>query len=401
MPMAAPERVEASNAEGDIRVAGNRANKVDDGAAVTVLGLSSDQRQERLLSTPGAADLPQRTQLKKAANPAGPKHVVAIGASAGGVETLQQLVAKLPSRLDAAICVVLHLGPESPTLLDRILTRRSMMRVTIAQDGMLLRPATIYVAQPDYHLVVDDGRIRLLKGPRENRHRPAIDVLFRSVADQYRENAIGVVLTGFLDDGSAGLQEIKRRGGFAIVQDPDDAIASEMPRHAIEAGQIDKVAPLDEIPRLLVEQIGGGAKRGVKSVKTAKNGGKAVCKNEASADERFSCPECGGPMEEQQLGKVQSFRCRVGHKYSLDSLAAANDETLERALWAAMQMLEQSATLNRRLAERSGNGTRAVIAKKYIERADEKLRHAQVLRRLLVTEDHRPLEQAEQAEQAV
>jgi two-component system chemotaxis response regulator CheB len=330
--------------------------------------------------------------LKPAAKPAGLGHVIAIGASAGGVEALQQLVALLPSRIDAAICVVLHLGSESPTLLDRILGRRSLMRVAIAQDGMELRSSTIYVAQPDYHMVVDNGLIRLLKGPRENRHRPAIDVLFRSVADQYGDRAIGVVLTGFLDDGAAGLQEIKRRGGFALVQDPEDAMAPEMPRHAIEAVKVDRIARLDEIPALLMELTEQGALN-MKQPRNGRNGHNKVCKNEGSADQRFSCPECGGPMEEQHAGKVQGFRCRVGHKYSLDSLAVANDETLERALWAAMQMLEQSATLNRRLADRSTEGARAAIARKYEERATEKERHVQILRRVLTTEHSAPVEQ--------
>ncbi|HSE48393.1 MAG TPA: chemotaxis protein CheB, partial [Terriglobales bacterium] len=208
--------------------------------------------------------------MKSHSPTAGPERVIAIGASAGGVEALQYLVRHLPSLLNAAVCVVLHVGPESPSLLGRILARHSVIRVVVAEDGMKLHTGTVYVAQPDYHLVVQDGRLRLLRGPRENRHRPAIDALFRSVAENYGKHAIGVVLTGFLDDGTAGLQEIKRAGGFAIVQDPDEAVAPDMPRHAIDQVSVDEIAKLEDIPRLLVQITEQQHKGG--TVKTSKNG---------------------------------------------------------------------------------------------------------------------------------
>lgn len=327
--------------------------------------------------------------MKSQAPSAGPGRVIAIGASAGGVEALQHLVKHLPSRLNAAVCVVLHTGPETPSLLGRILARHSVIRVTVAEDGMKLRAGTVYVAQPDYHLMVADGHLRLVRGPRENRHRPAIDTLFRSVAENYGKRAVGVVLTGFLDDGTAGLQEIKREGGIAIVQDPDEAVAPEMPRSAIDQVKVDHIAKLEDIPRLLVELSEGYVEGG--KVKTSKNGhkgAKTVCKDEQSVHQKFTCPDCGGPMEEQRTGEIQRFRCRVGHKYSLDSLMAANEDAVERALWAAMQTLEQSATLNRRLADRSRHSRRKEIVKRYEERAVEKEHHAQMLRRVLTSEEH-------------
>lgn len=191
-----------------------------------------------------------------------PNRVIAIGASAGGVEALQAIVQELPPDLDAAILVVLHLGADSPSLLDRILQRRSRLPVVSATDKVRLERAHIYVAPVDFHLVVEDDHLGLTQDPRENRQRPSIDVLFRSLAHACGPSAVGVVLTGFLGDGAAGLLAIKNAGGVAVVQDPADATAPDMPRHALEQVEVDHVVPLARIAQVicqLARQDVGGA----------------------------------------------------------------------------------------------------------------------------------------------
>src|SRR5215203_6547879 len=183
------------------------------------------------------------------------KHLVVIGASAGGIETLRELVAGLPRDFPAAICVVLHSSPQSPGVLGAILTRAGSLPAHNARDRERLEPGHIYVAPPDYHLVIEPGRVRITKGPRENRFRPAIDPLFRSAAQVYGPAAVGVVLTGNLDDGTAGLWVIKQLGGVAIVQDPADAAYPSMPQSAINHVKVDHVVPLQAVAPLLARVV--------------------------------------------------------------------------------------------------------------------------------------------------
>src|SRR3954447_1871614 len=180
------------------------------------------------------------------------KHIVVIGASAGGLEALRAIVGALDPDFAAPICVVLHTSPQSPGLLDGILTRPGKLAALNAINGERLRPGHIYVAPPDFHLVVEPGILRVTKGPRENRFRPAIDPLFRSAAQVYGPGAIGVVLTGSLDDGTAGLWTIKQLGGCAIVQDPSDALFPGMPENALTHVDVDYVVPLAELAPLLM-----------------------------------------------------------------------------------------------------------------------------------------------------
>ncbi len=311
--------------------------------------------------------------------PGTPNRVIAIGASAGGVEALQYIAQELPAGIDAAILVVLHLGAEAPSLLDRILQRKSRLTVLSAKNNTPIEGGRIYVAQADAHLEVEDGHLCLTHGPRENRHRPSVDVLFRSLAYAYGPRAVGVVLTGFLDDGAAGLQEIKNGGGIAVVQDPEDAVAPDMPRSALELVHADRVALLAEIPRVL-QELAEQPAVALPEKKMAK-------KTEASAKgSAFTCPECDGPLEEISQGELARFKCRVGHTYSLESLVADKEDAVERALWAALQSLEQSASLNQRLAQRARAKERDTVAGHYARLAEEKKKHAALLRQLITAE---------------
>jgi two-component system, chemotaxis family, protein-glutamate methylesterase/glutaminase len=180
-------------------------------------------------------------------------NIIVIGASAGGVEALSTLVRALPAGLPAAVFVVLHIPAQSPSLLPSILSRAGQLPAIQPTDGMAISPGCIYVAPPDHHMLLERGYIRIVRGPRENRHRPAIDPLFRSAARSYGARVTGVILTGTLDDGTAGLLAVKQRGGIAIVQDPKEALYTSMPRSALDHVAVDYCASLGEIATRLVE----------------------------------------------------------------------------------------------------------------------------------------------------
>jgi two-component system chemotaxis response regulator CheB len=182
------------------------------------------------------------------------QRIVVIGASSGGIEALRQLVGGLPPDFPAPICVVLHTSPQSPGLLGKILANAGALPSATAATGMQLKAGHIYVAPPDHHLLIEPGGLCLGRGPKENRSRPAIDPLFRSAAQVYGHGAVGVILTGNLDDGSAGLRTIKQLGGIAIVQDPLDALFPAMPINALRHVAADYTVPLSEMVGALCEE---------------------------------------------------------------------------------------------------------------------------------------------------
>lgn len=178
--------------------------------------------------------------------------IIVIGASAGGVQALKTLVGSLPRKLPASIFVVLHIPAESPSLLPEILSRAGPLEAVQAVDGIEIEHRCIYIAPPDHHLLIEHGHVRVVRGPKENRHRPAVDPLFRSAAQIYGTRVVGVILTGGLDDGTAGLLAVKRRGGIAVVQDPDEALYPGMPSSALANVEVDYRLPLSSIGPLLV-----------------------------------------------------------------------------------------------------------------------------------------------------
>jgi two-component system chemotaxis response regulator CheB len=227
-----------------------------------------------------------------------------------------------------------------------------------------VQPGTIYVAPPDHHLHIEKGRVVISRGPRENRHRPAIDAMFRSVARAYGQRVIGVVLSGQLDDGSAGLMAIKMAGGLAIVQDPAEAICPEMPSRAIQYAGADRVLRVQEIAGLLAdlasEQSGVQRKHLEASVPNGMDNEarEANLEEEAPKEKQgkpsaFACPECHGVMWEVEEGALLRFRCRVGHAYTADALRVAMSESVEDALWASMRAMEEKASILRRMGSRS------------------------------------------------
>jgi two-component system chemotaxis response regulator CheB len=321
--------------------------------------------------------------------------IVVIGASAGGVEALLQLIPKLPRSFSAPICVVIHIPAESPSLLASILGRRAQLEVAEAENGVKLQRGTVYVARPDRHLTVDaDHTLRLTRGPRENRHRPAIDPLFRSAALAYRSGTIGVILSGSLDDGTAGLLAIKRVGGIAIVQDPHDAMYAGMPQSAIEnVDNLDFVVPLADVPAALEQAL---SKRRLAPVPAddfeLMNMEKQIAEMDEGAMETedrpgqpsaYSCPDCGGVLWEIADGEYARFRCRVGHAFSPESMLGAQSEMLEEALWSALKTLEESASLARRLANAEAEHGHTWMMKRFKERESEARERAEVIRKVL------------------
>ena len=255
------------------------------------------------------------------------REVVAIGASAGGVEALRQLAASLPPELPAAVLVVLHVLPTGTSVLPHILGRAGPLPAGSARHGERLERGRIYVAPPDHHLLLWDGRVQLTHGPRENGHRPSLDPLFRSAARAYGERVIGIVLSGTLDDGTAGLRMIHEVGGATIAQDPEEALYPGMPRSAIDNGAADHVVRMPEMADLICMLIDTpieprpdppdepdaalpGPSLDIADTRAARWG-------EPSG---LTCPECGGALWEQQEGDLVRFRCHVGHAYSPESM---------------------------------------------------------------------------------
>lgn len=304
--------------------------------------------------------------------------IVVIGASAGGIEALKEITSNLSPDLDAAVFVVVHISPDSSGLLPNILNRRSKIPAHQAEDGEAIRPGRIYVAAPDRHLLLESEEVRVVNGPRHNRHRPAIDLLFRTAARHFGERVVGVVLTGFLDDGSSGLLAIHNAGGATIVQSPDDAEVASMPKNALEQVQPDYCVPLVEIAEIINRLAGVEAKP------MARRSNHKKKPEKKRAQTPFTCPDCHGTIWEVDENGDVRYECRVGHSYSPEAMFQANDDDVERSLWVALRSLEESAALERRLADLADKRSRAHAYKRFAERAEERMRHAAVLRELLV-----------------
>jgi two-component system chemotaxis response regulator CheB len=311
-----------------------------------------------------------------------------IGASAGGVEAVPRLLGSLSPEIGAAFFVTLHVSPQSTSLLPTIISRKGRLPAVHPKNGAPIRPGHVYVAPPDYHLVLEPDVIRLVHGPKENGHRPAIDAMFRSAAKSYGDRVAGVLLTGYLDDGVAGLQEIQRNCGLSIVQDPNEATYPEMPRNALLAFQPDHCLPLEQIERLLAHlpnSAFGGRTMKVKkrAAKSSRSRDRIAVEPTAGPLAALACPECHGPLWQIPEGKLTRYQCLVGHRYSLVSLVAAHSEELESALWIALRVLEERITLQRRLAERSRDKGRSHGGQLFQDRIADNLKHAKVLRDIL------------------
>lgn len=288
---------------------------------------------------------------------------IAIGTSSGGVDALRSLVSGFPPDLQATIAIVLHVGSHRSHL-PSLLSNAGPLRAVHAENGETWNPGRIYVAPPDQHMIVEGTRLRLLQGAKENFARPAIDPLFRSVAAELGPRGIGVILTGLLDDGAAGLEAIQACGGTAIVQDPADAFASEMPENA--APFADYVLPLAGVAHRLVELTGRGppamsvdnarrrraAERVIAEQRTWRAGG-GLCADlsRIAMPTAFACPECNGTLWRVDRTRLLRYRCRAGHAYTASSLVRGRGSDVEQALRGAMRALRQRESMSRAQGE--------------------------------------------------
>ena len=325
------------------------------------------------------------------------RDIIVIGASAGGIEALRVIAAGLPQDFPASIFVVLHTAPHAPGVLADILDRAGALPAVNAVDRERIQTGRFHIAPPDRHLVIEPNRIRLTRGPKENRFRPAIDPLFRSAVQVYGPRVIGVILTGNLDDGTAGLWAVKQLGGTTIVQDPKEAIAPSMPQSAMRHVRIDHCLPVAEIAPLLVRLTStaieeGGAYEVPKKMEievriakedTALNAG--VLK--LGEPSNYACPDCHGVLLQLHEEKRIRFRCHTGHAYSVDSLLAEITEGVENSLWSAIRAVEESVLLLRHIGEHLTESENGNTAEKFLAQAQQAQRRADLVRQAAMTQE--------------
>ncbi|GAA0462621.1 chemotaxis protein-glutamate methylesterase [Paractinoplanes deccanensis] len=292
----------------------------------------------------------------------------------------------LPADLPAAVLVVLHLAPELPSMLARVLGRDCALPVVPAADGLPIEAGRVYVGVPNRHLVVDQGDlIALRNGPRENRVRPAVDALFRSAARWAGPRVIGVVLSGGLDDGAAGLAAIAEQGGVALVQDPQDARFAGMPSAALAAVPAAEAAPATGLAKLVASHAGRPVAPWdapddslIWETDMMKDGRSAIA--QPGTPVGLGCPECGGGMREVRNGQAIHYVCHVGHSWSPQSFLAASDEGIEEALWTAISAMQEKAAVLGELATRADEAGDAETGRAHREQAERVARSAEVIR---------------------
>jgi two-component system chemotaxis response regulator CheB len=324
-----------------------------------------------------------------------PRHdIIVIGTSAGGVEAIQRVARDLPSDFPAAVFVALHMPSYLKSVLPEILQRSGSLPATEARDGEPLEHGRIYVARPGYHLLVDEGRVRVSQGPTENGYRPSIDVLFRSAARAYGPRVISVILTGLLDDGAAGSVAVKERGGIVVVQTPDDATFPDMPKAALQAiGTADYSVPLSELaillgmlahttaadeeafPVPLEMQVEDDIAHGAES--------DAQVSSLLGDPSPFSCPDCGGVLSDLSAENMLRFRCQVGHAFSAVHLFHAQSDALQKLLGAAVRAMREHALLARQIQHTSARHDWPALAERFLETSVQADENASLLTAML------------------
>ena len=314
--------------------------------------------------------------------------IIVMGSSAGGLDALKRVFAQLPKGLPAPIFVVNHMSPDGDaSVLSRALSRSGELPCSQAHDEEEFRPGHIYVAPADHHMLLEKEVIRITKGARENRSRPGIDPLFRSAAVAHGNRVTGVILTGYLNDGTAGLNAVHRCGGICVVQDPDDAAYPEMPRSALTATAVDHCVPLEELGALLAELVHRkpGAQVAVpEDIALEARIAQRVLSDLPSVNKLghqvpFNCPDCGGVLWEIEAVESLRFRCHTGHAFTVDGLRAAQEAKIEETLWYALRMFEERKNLLQKMAGRSNDSPGQSLE----ERAEESEVHIERIRAML------------------
>ena len=296
----------------------------------------------------------------------------------------------LPEGLPAAICVVIHTAPDSPGILATILDKAGPLRAVHPTDGESLKHSTIYVAAPDHHLIVEPGVVRLSRGPKENRFRPAVDPLFMSAAQVYGPRVIGIVLSGNLDDGTTGLGVIKQLGGIALVQDPSDALYPSMPGSALGHVAVDQSLPARDIGQAVTRLVGVSVHASAAEIAQALEVEVMIAKGmdalEAGIESigepsKFACPDCHGVLRALSDGRRVRYRCHTGHAYSAHSFMAASHEAIEDAFWHTIRALEEEDMFLRHSASTESD---PAVAAKLVEQAEQAAAQTNALREMVM-----------------
>jgi two-component system, chemotaxis family, protein-glutamate methylesterase/glutaminase len=328
----------------------------------------------------------------KLVDDSGNYHLICIGASAGGISAISDLISQLPGELNAAVFVVLHLSRSAMgEILVQRLRRKSNLPISLAADNETINPGHIYVAPPNVHTIIKEGKIALGFGPPENRFRPSIDVLFRSAGTAYGPRTTGIVMSGFLNDGAIGMWNIKQCGGNSIVQDPNEAEYPDMPNSVLETMDVDHCVPINKMGEIIISITGQTKFRDVKPpaylVTEAKLSEKAATgiENVKEVGERteYGCPDCGGSIYLVKHGKVKHYRCHVGHSYSENALLLRQAENTENSLWVAMRMMEERKILLKKTAKENLDRGMGKLSEQYAENAENLDEHILKLKELL------------------
>ena len=322
------------------------------------------------------------------------QRIIVIGASTGGFEAFRTIIRKLPEDFNASIFIVWHMSPDIRGVLPQVLNRENKLHAAHAYNNEEIKPGRIYVAPPDYHLLVGNGRVRVTHGPKENRFRPAVDPLFRSAAYAYSNRVIGVILSGALDDGTAGLWTVKHYGGIAIVQDPQDAEVSSMPENAMRQVQVDYCTPVTEIAELLVRLSNEPVTEKpavMKDEQTKKEIG--IAAEEKAMDNGslkfgeltpYTCPECHGVLSRLHNDNIMRYRCHTGHAYSTDALITAITEKIEDSLYNAIRGMDESVMLLNHMGDHYAEANQLKLAALYFKKAKEADDRSQLVRKAAI-----------------
>ncbi|RYG49224.1 MAG: chemotaxis protein CheB [Chitinophagaceae bacterium] len=327
------------------------------------------------------------------------QRVIVMGASAGGFEAFKTVIKGLPADFPIPIFIVWHMSPDIRGILPQVLNKENDIFAAHAYDNEAIRPNRIYVAPPDHHLLIEEGRVKITKGPKENRFRPAVDPLFRSAAYTYGNHVIGIILSGALDDGTAGLWRIKHNGGIAIVQNPLDAEMSSMPANALRGVAVDYCVPVSAIAGLLVKLSNEVVTENPKVMKDEKTKIEIDIAAEHNAFQTgslqigdlspFACPECHGVLSRIREGGLSRYRCHTGHAYSADALLLAVTEKIEDSLYGALRGMDESILLLNHIGDHYAEADQPKLAALYFKKAADAQERSDIIRRTL--SKHEPL----------
>lgn len=327
----------------------------------------------------------------------GIERIIVMGASTGGFEAFKKIIKGLPDDFNTPIFIVWHTAPNIRGILPNVLNEVNTIYAAHAYDNEPIKPNRIYIAPPDHHLLVEKGNVRVTRGPKENHFRPAVDPLFRSAAYTYGKRVVGAILSGALDDGTAGLWTVKHYGGIAIVQDPSEAEVASMPQNAMREVKIDYCVPVAELPSLLVrlskEPLSENAdvmqdEQTKKEIEIAAEE-YALKKNIFSFGELspFTCPECHGVLSRLHNDNIVRYRCHTGHAYSVDTLMAGLMEKIEDGLYGAMRGMDESVMLLNHMGDHYAEANQPKLAALYFKKAKEAEKRSQLVREAVFTHE--------------